>query len=131
MGKTVLVVDDEPDVVAYLCALLRDNGYETLEAFNGDQALEQARQNKPDLITLDITMPEMTGVKAYRTLREDDDLKRIPVVIVTGIAHEFKQFISTRAHVRPPDGYLEKPIQPEELLAEVRKHVGGMPAAGV
>jgi CheY-like chemotaxis protein len=128
MRKTVLVVDDEPDVVAYLCALLRDNGYETLEAFNGDQALEIARHQKPDLVTLDITMPEMTGVKAYRTFREDEALKRIPVVIVTGVTHDFKHFISTRAHVPPPDGYLEKPIQPNELLAEVRKHIGGVPA---
>jgi CheY-like chemotaxis protein len=63
----------------------------------------------------------MTGVKAYRILKEDPTLKRIPVVIVTGISHDFKQFISTRPQVPPPEGYLEKPVKPEELLAEVRR----------
>ncbi len=125
--KTVRVVDDEPDVVTYLCALLRDNGYETLDACNGDQAVELARQRMPDLVTLDITMPETTGVRAYRTLREDPRLKHIPVVIVTGVSQDFRRFISTRPHLAPPDGYLDKPIQPEQFLAEVAKHVGGAP----
>jgi CheY-like chemotaxis protein len=124
MAKTVLVVDDEPDVVTYLCALLRDNGYDTLEAFDGVQALEQVRRHHPSLVTLDITMPDMSGVKTYRTIKEDPGLQAIPVIIVTGVAHEFKKFISTRAHLPPPDGYLEKPIAPDDLLAEVRKHVG-------
>ncbi len=127
MGKTVLVVDDEPDVVVYLCALLKDNGYDTLDAANGDQAIELARQQKPDLITLDITMPESTGVRAYRTLREDPELRAIPVIIVTGVSHDFKRFISTRPHLAPPDGYLEKPIKAEEFLAEVATHLGGVP----
>jgi CheY-like chemotaxis protein len=124
MAKTVLVVDDEPDVVAYLSALLKDSGYETIEASDGEQALASARQRLPDLVTLDITMPEMTGVRAYRTFREAPDLKQVPIVIITGVAHEFRQFISTRSKVPPPDGYLEKPIKPEDLLAEVRRLIG-------
>jgi CheY-like chemotaxis protein len=63
----------------------------------------------------------MSGVKAYRTLKDDAALKAIPVVIVTGMAHDFKRFISTREHVPPPDGYLEKPVNPEDLLAEVKR----------
>jgi two-component system, OmpR family, phosphate regulon response regulator PhoB len=124
MGKRVLVVDDEQDVVSYLCAILRDNGYETVEAFDGEQAMKEVGANRPDLITLDVTMPEMTGVKAYRKLKEDPSLKSIPVVIITGVSHDFKQFISSRSQVPPPEGYLEKPIKPEELLNEVRKHIG-------
>ena len=121
MSKTILVVDDEPDVVTYLSTVLKDAGYDTLEAANGDEAMEQIRKGRPDLITLDITMPEMTGVKTYQTLKESPELKTIPVIIVTGVAHEFKQFISTRAQVPPPEGYLEKPVKPEELLAEVER----------
>ncbi len=124
MNKRILVVDDEPDVVTYLSTVLKDAGYETLEAANGDEAMEQIRKGHPDLITLDITMPEMTGVKTYRKLKEDDGLKKIPVVIVTGVAHDFKQFISSRAQVPAPEGYLEKPVKPEELLAEVKRLVG-------
>ncbi|MEJ2422451.1 MAG: response regulator [Acidobacteriota bacterium] len=121
MGMKILVVDDEPDVVTYLATVLKDNGYEALEASNGEKALKEVELNRPDLITLDITMPEMSGVKAYRKLKEDDRFRRIPVVVVTGVAREFKQFISSRSQVPPPDGYLEKPVTPEALLAEVRR----------
>ena len=123
MGKKILVVDDEADVVTYLTTVLKDAGYETMEASDGEEAMEQILKNHPDLITLDITMPEMTGVKTYRTLKEDAKLKAIPVIIVTGVAHEFKQFISSRTQVPPPEGYLEKPVKPEELLAEVKRLV--------
>ncbi len=119
MSKKILVVDDEPDVVTYLTTVLKDAGYETLEASNGEEAMEHVLKNHPDLITLDITMPEMTGVKTYRTIKEDEKLKSIPVIIVTGVAHEFKQFISTRTQVPAPEGYIEKPVMPDELLAEV------------
>lgn len=121
MGKKILVVDDEPDVVTYLSMVLKDHGYETLEAFNGEEALQKVLQDKPDLVTLDITMPEMSGVKAYRKMKEDETLRKIPVIIVTGISHDFKQFISTRPQVPPPEGYLEKPVKPEDLLAEVKR----------
>ncbi|HWU41560.1 MAG TPA: response regulator [Candidatus Acidoferrum sp.] len=124
MGRKVLVVDDEPDVVTYLAAVLRDHGYETLEAFNGEEAVQILLRDKPDLVTLDITMPEMSGVRAYRVMKEDAALKRIPVIIVTGISHDFKQFISSRSQVPPPEGYLEKPVKPEDLLAEVKRLLG-------
>jgi CheY-like chemotaxis protein len=124
MAKKILVVDDEPDVVTYLASVLRDSGYEALEAFNGEEAMEKVLKEHPDLVTLDITMPEMTGVKAYRKMKEDPVLSKIPVVIVTGVSHEFKQFISTRSQVPAPEGYLEKPVKPEDLLAEVRRLLG-------
>ena len=124
MGRKILVVDDEPDVVTYLAAVLKDHGYEPLEAFNGEEAVQVLLRDKPDLVTLDITMPEMSGVRAYRVMKEDAALKRIPVIIVTGISHDFKQFISSRSQVPPPEGYLEKPVKPEDLLAEVKRLLG-------
>jgi len=124
MAKKILVVDDEPDVVTYLSTVLTDAGYEAVPAYNGDEALRKVAAGRPDLITLDITMPEMTGVKAYRKLKEDPDLRKIPVVIVTGVTHDFKRFISTREQVPPPEVYLEKPVKPEDLLAEVRRLLG-------
>jgi CheY-like chemotaxis protein len=124
MAKKVLVVDDEPDVVTYLSTILRDNGYETVEAANGEEALKQVEAAHPDLITLDIAMPEVAGIKAYRSLKDDERTKAIPVVIVTGVAPQFKEYISTRKQVPPPDGYLEKPIVPEQLLTEVRRLIG-------
>ncbi|MEW6363777.1 MAG: response regulator [Acidobacteriota bacterium] len=124
MAKRILVVDDEPDVVAHLCAVLRDGGYETLEAFNGEGAMEKVLSERPDLITLDISMPRMTGVRAYRTLKEDRVLCGIPVIIVTGVSSEFRRFISTRTQVPPPDGYIQKPIEVERLLGEVKRLIG-------
>lgn len=124
MPKRILVVDDEPDVVTYFTTLLEENGYECEGASNGAEAMEKVRAAPPDLITLDITMPEQSGVRAYRTLKEDAAFAGIPVVIVTGVAHDFRRFISTRSQVPPPEGYLEKPISPDVLLAEVRRLIG-------
>lgn len=128
--KKILVVDDEPDVLAYLGAVLRDNGFAVLTALNGKDGFEKAKAERPDLITLDITMPEESGVRMYRDLQEDATTSGIPVVIVTGISHDFKRFVETRKHVRPPAGYFEKPVDPNELVAKIRELLkpAGVPA---
>ncbi len=123
--KRVLVVDDEPDVITFLTTLLADHGYDTASAQNGAEAMQQVRAARPDLITLDVTMPEQSGVKTYRELKTDPGLAKIPVVIVTGISEDFKEFISTRKQVPPPEGYLQKPIDEKVFLETVRKLVGG------
>lgn len=119
--KKILVVDDEPDLQNFLGAFLEDNGFEVVIACNGKQCLEKAKKEKPDLITLDITMPEESGVRAFRNIQEDPDTKNIPVIIVTGVTSEFKQFIHTRKVVRPPAAYLEKPINTTELLDKINE----------
>ncbi len=124
MAKKILVVDDEPDVIEYFTTLLEENGYETRSASNGVEAIAAIREDRPDLVALDITMPEQSGVKTYRQLKEEEEFKGIPVLIITGIAKDFKNFISTRKQVPPPDGYLEKPVQPETLVAEVQRLIG-------
>jgi CheY-like chemotaxis protein len=123
-GKTILVVDDEPDTVEFLTTVLEDNGYATLSADDGDTALALVAEKMPDLITLDITMPESSGVGAYRRLKTDDRFKDIPVIIVTGISQEFEKFISSRKKVPPPEAYLAKPVEPEDLLEQVRRLLG-------
>lgn len=125
--KTILVVDDEKHIVTYLETLLRDNGYDTIAAPDGEVALKEMRTKKPDLVTLDITMPKMSGVRFYRELKEDPDLATTPVVIVTAVTgyggdpDEFKKFISTRKQVPPPDGYVAKPIDKQELLDTIKR----------
>jgi CheY-like chemotaxis protein len=118
---TILVIDDEPDVVTYLTTLLQDEGYATLDAPNGEEGFAKARAETPDLITLDVSMPEQSGVKTYRQLCEDPALKDVPVIIVTGVTEEFKPFIHGRKQVPPPAGYLQKPIEREEFLKLVAK----------
>lgn len=119
--KKILVIDDDEDIVTFLTTLLQDNGYATNAARDGQEGLEKTRAERPDLVLLDITMPEKSGVKYYREVRDDSELRTIPVVIVTGISFEFKRFISTRSQVPPPDGYITKPVDKQELLDTVRK----------
>ena len=119
--KTVLIIDDEPDTVTYFSSLLEDNGYAVVTAQNGSEAIERVKDARPDLITLDITMPETSGVRCYRDLREHEAWRSIPVIMVTGVSGDFQTFISTRKHLPPPDGYLGKPVDAAELLALVRK----------
>ena len=119
--KTVLVIDDEPDTVTYFSSLLEDNGYAVVTAQNGAEAIERVKDARPDLITLDITMPETSGVRCYRDLREHEAWRSIPVIMVTGVSGDFQTFISSRKHLPPPDGYLSKPVDEAELLALVRK----------
>lgn len=123
--KLILVIDDDPDIVTFLTTLLNDNGYETDEAADGVEGLEKIRSRRPDVILLDITMPEKSGVRLYRDVKEDDQYKSIPVVIVTGVIKEFKHFIHTRRQVPPPDGFIQKPIEKQELLDTVRKVLSG------
>jgi CheY-like chemotaxis protein len=119
--KTILVVEDEPDVLTFLTTLLQDNGYETMTAENGEEALDRVKEKQPDLVSLDISMPETSGVRFYRNMKESADWKDIPIIIVTGISSEFEKFISTRKQVPPPDGYLSKPIDEKEFLELIDK----------
>jgi len=114
--KTILIVDDEQDVRIFLQSLLADHGYTTLEAANGIEGLKLAREASPDLITLDITMPEQSGVKSYRQLKDDADLAKIPVVIITAVGDPMEHFLKTRKQVPNPEGFMAKPIDQDKLL---------------
>jgi CheY-like chemotaxis protein len=115
-GKKILVIDDEPDVVTYFTTILEDHGMTTCRAANGAEGMAAARTAKPDLITLDIAMPEQAGVKTLRQLQEDPALAHIPVVIITGVSQELKIFLRKTRQVRPPSGYLSKPITEHDLI---------------
>ena len=119
--KTILVVDDEPDVRTFLSTLFEDSGYATVNAQDGIEALSKVKEKAPDLVTLDITMPNKSGVKFYREMKESAEWRKVPIIIVTGVSGEFKTFISTRKQVPPPEGYLSKPIDKNEILKLVKK----------
>jgi len=119
--KKILVIDDESDVLTFFTTLFEDAGHEAVVAENGQEALEKVKNQRPDLITLDISMPEKSGVRFYRDMKENEEYKDIPIIIITGISEDFEKFISSRRQVPPPEGYLSKPIDQQELLEMVAK----------
>jgi Fe-S oxidoreductase/CheY-like chemotaxis protein len=118
-GKRILVADDEPDLVTFIATVLEDNGATVYEAFNGEEALEMARKEKPDLMTLDITMPGKTGDEVFELMRQDPELKSIRVCIITG-KPELRRLIYERS-VPPPEGYMDKPVSEDGILRNVKK----------
>jgi len=120
--KTILIVDDEQDERTWLTAFFTDNGYQTNTAVDGEDGFAKAKD--ADLITLDITMDNQSGVKMFKTLQGDPETKDIPVIIITGIAREFKTFIERTKQVENPQGYFEKPVDRDALLAKVKELIG-------
>jgi len=126
MKKRILIVDDEPDIVSYLEMVLQDQGYETSTAGNGNEALEAVRGDPPDLVTLDITMPEASGTRFYKEIRTDPELSQIPVVIITAVTglggdkYAYEKFISNRKLVPAPEAFFPKPIDREDFIETVR-----------
>lgn len=118
--KTILVVDDEQDTRDFFAMALIDSGFIAHTARNGLEALDKIHTSPPDLVSLDVRMPAKSGIGVYKILKQNDRLKGIPVVFVTGVSDSFKEFISTRRHVPPPEGYLRKPVQHLEYIDAVR-----------
>ena len=138
MSKRILIIDDEPDIVTFLSAVLEENGYSTVSAKDGVEGLEVLRREKPDLVLLDLMMPKKSGITMFQELRKDPELSQIPVVVVTGVSEvtgvdfrnfmykqplkDEKKFIETTGLTKYtiPDGYVEKPIDPDELIKAVK-----------
>ncbi len=119
--KKILVVDDEPDVLKVVSFRLEKAGYEVLAASNGKIALDLILENKPDLILLDLQMPVMDGYEVCRSIKGDDELKKIPIILLTA---KSASIVVDMVNKLEADGYLVKPFDPDELLKEVRKFIG-------
>ncbi len=116
---SILVVDDEPDILTFISSVLEDKGATIFKARSGDQALAEARRKKPDLVTLDLSMPGKDGGQVFEEMRNDPELKKIPVLIISGHP-ELRRLIYQR-NIQPPEGYLDKPLDEKGLLLNVRK----------
>ena len=119
--KKILIIDDEEDVRTYLSTFFSDNGLSVISAVDGKEGVQKAVAEIPDLITLDVSMPEESGVRALRDLQNNEVTKNIPVIIVTGVSTDIKRFIESRKQVHPPEGFFEKPIDRDELLKKVKE----------
>ena len=118
MGKKqILVVDDEADIVEFLTQLLEDNGYEVAVAYDGVQGMERVSKQRPDLILLDLQMPEETGTGLYRKLHNKKEYRDIPVIVISGLPGSYLA-------VGKSVPILDKPPGEEDVLREVAKALG-------
>ena len=121
MTKKIVLAEDEPQIARLIEFKLKKEGYEVTWKENGEEALKAIKANKPDLILLDIMMPVMDGYEVLRRLKEDENLKSIPVIMLTARAQE-------RDVVKGIDmgaeDYITKPFHPAELLARVKRILG-------
>lgn len=120
MAKTILIVDDEPDVLKMESFRVRRSGYEVVTAVNGEEALQAVRQRRPDLVLLDVRMPVMQGTAVCAQIKSDTSLRSIPVVLVTASSDSVVECVKGCG----ADDYLLKPFDSDELLAKVKKFVG-------
>ncbi|NIM52714.1 MAG: response regulator [Gemmatimonadales bacterium] len=148
MAKRVLIVDDDTDTVKFLSVALTENGYEAVGTYNGKEGLQKVEQQTPDLIILDVMMPQRSGLVLFRQLRRDDRYKDIPVMMLTGVPASLQEldekeddtfetpYDSMREALRKmiaamreegevrPELFIEKPVDPEAVINKVRELIG-------
>lgn len=117
----ILVVDDDPSIVTVLQHILTRDGHTVRSATNGKEGLAAARAEKPDLIILDIMMPEVDGITASGILFQDPMLRRIPVIILTATGQAARKILDLVPNVRV---YVEKPFDPAQLVSQVHRLMG-------
>lgn len=120
-AKTVLIVEDQIEMRAINAMYLHHHGYRVLATDNGMDGVRAAREEHPDLILMDISVPGLDGIRATETLKRDPETGEIPVVIIT--AHPYGS-VGKRAIDAGCDGYLTKPCDPRRVLQEVRRRLG-------
>jgi two-component system response regulator VicR len=117
--KKVLCIEDEPEMIDLIKLILERKGFEVLGAVGGKEGLEVIRREMPDLILLDLMMPEVDGWEVFRQMRADEQMKDIPVIVVTAKAQSIDKVLGL--HIAKVDDYVTKPFGPQELLRSVNK----------
>jgi len=125
--KRILCIEDEPEMIELIKVILEKKGFEVRGAVGGKEGLEKAKSEKPDLILLDLMMPEIDGWEVYRQLKSDEELKDIPVIVVTARAQSIDKILGL--HIAKVDDYITKPFGPNELVESINR-VLGMKKAG-
>jgi two-component system response regulator VicR len=121
-GKRVVCVEDEPEMIDLVRLILGRKGFHVIGANGGIEGLETVRREKPDLILLDLMMPDMDGWEVYQQIKADVSLKEIPVIVVTAKAQSIDKVLGL--HIAKVDDYITKPFGPQELLESVEKILG-------
>ena len=115
--KLILIVEDEEDIRAYLETLFEEHDYAVCTATDGHEGYELLQEKRPDLVTLDLQMPNETGTKFYRRMQKDEELKNIPVIVISGLA-------GRHLAVGKPIAVFEKPIDRDQVIKAVQEALG-------
>ncbi|MCK5646669.1 MAG: response regulator [Anaerolineales bacterium] len=118
----LVCIEDEPEMIDLVRLILGRKGFEVIGANGGVEGLETVRREKPDLVLLDLMMPDMDGWEVYQQIKADEELRKIPVVVVTAKAQSIDKVLGL--HIAKVDDYITKPFGPQELLESVEKILG-------
>ena len=148
MSKMVMIIDDDESAVKFLEVILDENGYDSLAAYDGREGMEKLKQNKVDLIILDVMMPKKTGFVLFKQLKKNEELRDIPVLMLTGVAASLEDvdaeaddtfarpYDSLRESLRKaiqdmredgdvrPEMFVDKPVDPVSFIAKIRELIG-------
>jgi two-component system alkaline phosphatase synthesis response regulator PhoP len=148
MSKKVMIVDDDVNTVKFLSLLLSENGYEPYSAYDGREGLEKLKETQVDLLVLDVMMPKKTGFVLFKQMKKDDQLKDIPVLMLTGVAASLadidseaedtfaRPYDALRESLRKaiqemredgevkPEMFVDKPVDPEAFVEKIRQLIG-------
>lgn len=124
--KKILLVDDDPDFVEAVKAVLENADYDVTVAYDGEQCLEKVKDVAPDLIVLDVMMPGKDGYQTCEELKDDDETADIPVILLTAVASRVStsKYTHRMGMTTAADDYIPKPVQPDELLERVKDQIG-------
>jgi len=121
-SKRVVCIEDEPEMIDLVRLILGRKGFNVIGANGGIEGLETVRRLRPDLVLLDLMMPDMDGWEVYQQIKADPALRDIPVVVVTAKAQSIDKVLGL--HIAKVDDYITKPFGPQELLESVEKILG-------
>jgi two-component system response regulator VicR len=117
--KRVVCIEDEPEMIDLVKLILGRKGFDLIGANGGREGLETVRRVKPDLVLLDLMMPDMDGWEVYQKIKADEELMNIPVIVVTARAQSIDRVLGL--HIAKVDDYITKPFGPQELLQSVER----------
>ena len=115
--KIILCIEDEPEMIDLIRLILNRRGFDVRGASNGEEGLKIIQEEHPDLILLDLMMPDMDGWEVYQRMKADEAMKKIPVIVVTARAQSIDKVLGL--HIAKVDDYIAKPFSPQELLNSV------------
>ena len=123
--KKVVCVEDDPEIIELIKFILDRKGFEFVGVLGGQEGLEAMRRVKPDLVLLDLMMPDMDGWEVYKRMKADETLRNIPVIVVTADGQPITRVLGL--HIAKVDDFITKPFGPQDLVKSIEKVLSAKP----